>query len=221
MAQARQTLAEQSGGRFLLGLGVSHERVVSGVRNLDYSKPLSAMRSYLEAMESAPYYGPAGPEDQPTVLAALGPRMLALAAEATDGAHPYCSTVEHTAAAREVLGSDKMLCVEQKVVLCSDPALGRETARAAVAPYMQLPNYYRNWLRHGFDDDDLADGGSDRLVDAVVAWGSEERIRARLAEHLDAGATHVCIQPIEPGAKRIGVLGHPDMEALRALAPGR
>ena len=217
MRQAQLTLAEQSGGRFLLGAGVSHAPIVAGVRKLDYSKPLTSMREHLQGMAESMYMAPQPDTPPKTVIAALGPKMLELAATAADGAHPYWTTPEHTAQAKAVLGDDKMLCVEQKVVLSTDPAEARATARAALAVYISLPNYFKNWFRLGFDESDLADGGSDRLIDALVPWGSVDQIDERLREHDDAGATHVCIQPLKPG----GRMGEPDREALEAFAPGR
>ena len=216
MRQAQLTLAEQSGGRFLLGAGVSHAPIVAGVRKLDYSKPLTSMREHLQAMSEAMYMAPQPPAPPKTVIAALGPKMLELAATAADGAHPYWTTPEHTAQAKAALGPDKMLCVEQKVVLSTDPAEARATARAALGVYIGLPNYFKNWFRLGFDESDLADGGSDRLVDALVPWGTAEAIEARVQEHVDAGATHVCLQPLKPGAR----MGEPDRDALEAFAPG-
>jgi probable F420-dependent oxidoreductase len=216
MRQAQMTLAEQSGGRFLLGAGVSHAPIVAGVRKLDYSKPLTSMREHLQAMSEAMYMAPQPAEAPKTVIAALGPKMLELAAEAADGAHPYWTTPEHTAQARSVLGDGKLLCVEQKVVVSSEAAEARATARQALAVYIGLPNYSNNWLRLGFDESDLADGGSDRLIDALVPWGTVEQIEARLQEHVDAGADHLCLQPLKPG----GRMGEPDREALEALAPG-
>jgi probable F420-dependent oxidoreductase len=215
MRQAQNTLAEQSGGRFLLGAGVSHAPIVAGVRKLDYSKPLTSMREHLRAMSEAMYMAPPPASEPKTVVAALGPKMLELAASAADGAHPYWTTPEHTAQAKAILGADKMLCVEQKVVLCTDPAEARSTARAALGVYISLPNYYKNWFRLGFDEGDLADGGSDRLIDALVPWGTADQIEARVAEHVDAGATHVCLQPLKPAAR----MGEPDRAALEALAP--
>jgi probable F420-dependent oxidoreductase len=216
MRQAQMTLAEQSGGRFLLGAGVSHAPIVAGVRKLDYSKPLTSMREHLQSMSEAMYMAPPPAEQPKTVIAALGPKMLELAASAADGAHPYWTTPEHTARAKAVLGDDKLLCVEQKVVLSTDPAEARATARQALGVYIGLPNYFKNWFRLGFDESDLADGGSDRLIDALVPWGTVEAIEARLAEHVDAGATHLCLQPLKPAAR----MGEPDREALEALAPG-
>ena len=215
MKQGQNTLAEQSGNRFLLGIGVSHAPLVSGVRKLDYSKPLTRMREYLAGMAESAYLAPAPSETPRTVIAALGPKMLELAGAAADGAHPYWTTPEHTARAKAALGDDKMLCVEQKVVLSTDPTTARATARQALAMYMGLPNYFQNWFRLGYTEEDLADGGSDRLVDGLVPWGTADQIEARLQEHHDAGATHLCIQPLKPDAAP----GTPDWDALEALAP--
>ncbi len=217
MKQAQSTLAEQSGNRFLLGIGVSHAPIVAGLRKLDYSKPLSQMRDYLAGMAESLYVAPAPTEPPKTVLAALGPKMLELAATAADGAHPYLTTPEHTATARAVLGPDALLCVEQKVVLSSDASVARSAARQALGTYLALPNYFKNWFRLGYTEDDLADGGSDRLVDGLVAWGTVAQIEERLRAHRDAGATHVCVQPLNPDATaRRGV---PDWDALEAFAP--
>jgi probable F420-dependent oxidoreductase len=215
MLQAQRTLAEQSGNRFLLGMGVSHAPLVEGLRRLPYDKPLTTMRTYLEAMAASPYMAPAPSEDPATVLAALGPRMLELSGTAADGAHPYWTTPEHTATAREILGPDKLLCVEQKVVLTTDGDSAREAARVALSMYADLPNYRNNWLRLGFTEDDLADGGSDRLVDGLVAWGDEAAVRARIDAHHDAGADHVCVQPLLAG----GGAGEVDWTVLETLAP--
>ncbi len=213
MRAARDTLAELSGGRFLLGLGVSHRPMVSGLRGHDYGKPVSTMRSFLARMEQAVYQGPAAPE-APVVLAALRRNMLRLAAEETRGAHPYNVTPEHTARAREILGRGPWLCVEQKVMLESDPARARAAARSHLAIYLALPNYQNNWRELGFGDADFSDGGSDRLIDALVAWGDEEAIRARIHAHHQAGADHVCIQPLRAD----GSMG-PDVQLLERLAP--
>ena len=155
MKQAALTLAEQTGGRFVLGLGVSHAPMVAGLRQLDYSKPLSRMREYLDTMNGSPYGAPAPAEQPPTLLAALGPKMLELAATHADGAHPYWTTPEHTAEARAILGPDKLLCVEQKVVLTSDAEAARGAANAALRVYAGLPNYRNTWLRLGFSDDEI------------------------------------------------------------------
>ena len=216
MKQAQHTLAEQSGNRFLLGMGVSHAPMVAGVRKLDYSKPLTRMREYLEGMAESSYMAPPPAEPPATLLAALGPKMLELAGSAADGAHPYWTTPEHTATARAAIGPDKLLCVEQKVVLSTDPSEARAAARQSLSMYIGLPNYFKNWFRLGYTEADLADGGSDRLVDGLVAWGTAARIEERVKAHHDAGATHVCVQPLKPGAAP----GEPDYDALEALAPG-
>jgi probable F420-dependent oxidoreductase len=214
---AQKALNEQSGGRFLLGLGVSHSPLVEGFRGQHYGKPVETMRAYLEGMEKAHYTAPPPPETPKTVIAALGPKMLALAAEQADGAHPYNVTPEHTAQARKTLGLGKLLCPEQMILAESDPAKARAKARASVKIYLSLPNYFNNWKRLGFTDADFADGGSDRLIDAIVAWGDDEAIRRRLQAHWDAGADQVCIQAL-------GGLGtpipKPDEELLKRFAPG-
>ena len=216
MRAAQLTLAELSGGRFLLGLGVSHAPMVQGLRGHTYGKPVATMRAYLEAMEKAPFAGPKPPEAPPIVLAALRPRMLALAAERTQGAHPYNVTPEHTARAREILGKRAWLCPEQMVLLERNASDARRIARQNLAIYLGLPNYQENLRWLGFGDADFANGGSDRIVDAIVAWGDEKAIAERIRAHHDAGADHVCIQALRPD----GSPG-PDRRILEALAPGR
>jgi probable F420-dependent oxidoreductase len=199
MAAGQKTLAEAYPGRFLLGLGVSHAHLVSNVRKHDYSKPYSYMVDYLAQMDESLFMA-RGPEGDPgRVLAALGPKMLQLAAESANGAHPYFTTPEHTKIARDTMGADALLAPEQMVVLETDPVEARRIARAGMAVYLRAPNYLNNLARLGFDDADIADGGSDRLVDAIVAWGSEAQIAARVAEHHDAGADHVCVQVLQDG----------------------
>jgi probable F420-dependent oxidoreductase len=215
MANGQRGLAEQSGGRFLLGLGVSHVPSVEGVRGHTYGRPIATMRSYLEAMQAAPYGAPEPPEKPLTILAALGPRMLALSASHADGAHPYNVPPEHTAEARRILGSGKLLCPEVWVLLATDPSVARSAARQALASYLRLDNYVNNWRRLGFGDDDLNGGGSNRFIDANVAWGGETAIRTRIQQHWDAGADHVCIQTISPDGSR-----RPDEKVLALLAPG-
>ena len=195
MANGQRTLAEQSGGRFLLGIGVSHRTTVEGVRGHAYGKPVATMRAYLQAIREAPYGAPPPLEKPLTIVAALGPRMMALSGELADGAHPYNTTAEHTAQARSVLGPGKLLCPEVWVMLETDPARARSAARQALSRYF-VENYVNGWHRQGFGDADLAGGGSDRFIDALVAWGDEDAIRARVKQHWDAGADHVCIQPI-------------------------
>ena len=150
-----------------------------------------------------------------TVLAALGPKMLALAAELTDGAHPYCVTPEHTAEARRILGPGKLLCPELMVLLETDPTKARTAARTALATYIQLANYANNWRRLGFTEDDLSGGGSNRFIDANVAWGDESAIRKRIQLFWDAGADHVCIQSIHPSGSRTTI----DEQIFDLLAP--
>ena len=198
MANAQRTVEEAFEGRFLLGLGVSHAHLVAGLRKHDYSRPLSYMRWYLERMHKAVFMAH-GPEELPEmVLAALGPKMLRLSAEATAGAHPYFVPPEHTAVAREIMGPDAALYPEQMVILDTDAASARALARKSMAIYLGLPNYANNLLRLGFTQADIdggPDGGpSDRLVDAIVVWGSPEQIRTRVQAHLDAGADHVGVQ---------------------------
>ena len=214
---AHAALNEQSQGRFLLGLGVSHVPLVEGLRGHHYGKPVASMRAYLEAMQRAKYDAPPPQEKPKTVLAALGPKMLELARDLTDGAHPYLVSVAHTAEARAILGPDKWLCPEQKVLLESDAAKARAVARQTVVRYLQLVNYRNNLVRLGFGEADFADGGSNRLVDALVAWGDVRDIRARVQEHWDAGADHVCIQPLHPEGASSRL---PDEKLLALLAPG-
>ena len=213
MKQAANTLAEQTGGRFVLGLGVSHEPMVAGLRKLDYSKPLSQMRDYLAAMDASPYSSVPPATPPPRLIAALGPKMLELARDAADGAHPYWTTPEHTAQARAILGPDKLLCVEQKVVLSTDASRAREAGGHALTPYAALPNYRNNWKRLGFAEEQIANLDN-AFVDAVVAWGDAEVIRGRLREHYDAGASHVCIQPVS-----VDPDGGVDWACLEALSP--
>ena len=210
--QGQHTLSKLSDGRFLLGLGVSHSPLVEDARGHQYRRPLATMRAYLDGMDKAAATAPALEQPPPTVLAALGPRMTVLGGERTAGVHPYNVTPEHTASARAIIGPDKWLCVEQKVLLVADSGKARGLARQAMAFYLPLVNYRNNWKRLGFTDEDLADGGSNRFVDAMVAWGTETAIRQRIQAHFDAGASHVCIQPLHPEGR-----GFPDYNALKAL----
>jgi probable F420-dependent oxidoreductase len=194
----QRTLHEASGGRFLLGLGVSHGPFIEGVRKLDYSTPYSDMVDYLTAMAAAPFTAVGADDEPPTVLAALGPKMLRLAATETQGAHPYFSPVEHTAFARETMGDGPLLAPEQMVVIDDDRARATEVATKHMSRYLQLPNYTDNLRRFGFDDDDI-DEPSERLIDAIVVRGSVDDVVARVREHHDAGADHVCIQVLTAG----------------------
>jgi probable F420-dependent oxidoreductase len=187
------TLNEAYDERFLLGLGVSHAPIVVS-RGHEYDKPLTAMRAYLDAIDNHTYRAPGPEHPSPIVLAALRPKMLELARERTAGAHPYFVPPSHTAKARAILGPLPLLAPEQAVVLETDPARAREIGRRHMAAYLRLPNYVNNLRALGYGDADFADGGSDQLVDAIVAWGDEEAIAGRVHEHLEAGADHVAIQ---------------------------
>jgi probable F420-dependent oxidoreductase len=206
-------LTEAFPERVLVGLGVSHRNLVHDLRGHDYAKPLTAMREYLDAMDAAPYtsFRPTTPVRR--VLAALRPKMLRLAAEKADGAHPYFVTPEHTAKAREILGAEPLLCPEQAVVLESDPDRARAIGREYTKVYLGQPNYVNSVLELGFTEADLTGGGSDAFVDALVAWGDVDALVARVRAHLDAGADHVAVQAL-PAEKR----GVPDQQ-WRELAP--
>jgi probable F420-dependent oxidoreductase len=194
MMNAGRTLGDAFPGRFLLGIGISHE-TTARARGHDYAKPVEFMRGYLERMRDAEFDG-AGPTwTPPLIVAALGPRMLQAAAELADGAHPFLTTPEHTATARETLGTDALLAVEQGVAL-GEPDQARAAARENLTRFLAWPNYRRHLLRLGFDETDLAEGGSDRLLDGLFAIGDEDTVRRRVQEHLDAGADHVCLQVI-------------------------
>jgi probable F420-dependent oxidoreductase len=193
MVAGARTLGEAYPGRFVLGIGVSHAPSVAK-RGGSYGKPLESMTAYLDAMDAADWTGPASAERPPLILAALGPRMLELAAERADGAHPYFVPVEHTRIARERLGPDPVLAVEMTAVLGTDRSESRRVARGFAERYLASVNYASNLRRLGFADDDIAGGGSDRLIDAVVVHGDAPAIAARVREHLDAGADHVCVQ---------------------------
>ncbi|GAA1858954.1 LLM class F420-dependent oxidoreductase [Pseudonocardia ailaonensis] len=191
LATAHRSLRARHGDRFLLGMGVSHAPVVDRAEPGRYASPLRVLASFLDGLDA----GGAVPASE-RVLAALGPKMLALAAVRAAGAHPYHVTPEHTRFAREILGRDPLLAPEQAVVLEKHPARARGLARQHLAVYFGLPNYVRSWRRQGFGDDDLCGGGSDRLVDALVPWGSAAHVGRRVSEHFDAGADHVCVQVI-------------------------
>lgn len=188
---ARAVTALPDPSRFLLGLGVSHPRLVDREEAGRYARPLSRMRAYLDDLDAT-----AVPEvaRQSRVLAALGPRMLELSAGRAAGAHPYLTTVEHTHSARATVGPDAFLAPTQMTLLEPDPARAREIARDHLAMYLRQPNYVASWHRLGFTEDDVRDGGSDRLVDTMVAWGTPEQVARRLRQHVDAGADHVCVQ---------------------------
>jgi probable F420-dependent oxidoreductase len=197
MAAAQKTLAEAYPGRFLLGMGVSHAPLVAGMRGHAYTTPLTYLRSYLDAMDVATYVGAQPSEPPRRVLASLHPKSLELARERAWGSHPYFVPPEHTARARAILGAGKLLAPEQMVCLETEPSAARAIARQAMQVYLGLPNYVRNLRALGFGGDDIANGGSDRLVDAIVAWGTIDAIVARVKAHHDAGADHVCLQVLQ------------------------
>jgi probable F420-dependent oxidoreductase len=199
MVAGQKTLAEAFPGRFLLGIGVSHGHLVAGVRKHDWSKPYSYMVEYLARMDKALFMAKGPDDDGGRLLAALGPKMLELAATRANGSHPYFTTPEHTAIARETMGPDALLAPEQMVVLSTDADEARRIARAGMKIYLGLPNYWNNLVRLGFTDADREDGGSDRLVDAIVAWGTPDQIAERVAQHHAAGADHVCVQVLQDG----------------------
>jgi probable F420-dependent oxidoreductase len=207
-AAAHARLTGTHGDRFLVGIGVSHSLLIDAKEPGRYRKPLSAMATYLDGLDAAPT--PLAVSDR--VLAALGPKMLELARTRAAGAHPYNVTPEHTAQAREAVGPDGLVLPEQAVVLTTDAEQARRLGRDHLAHYMLLPNYTNNLRRLGFGDADFDGSGSDRLIDALVAWGDEEAIAARIQEHRDAGANHVCIQVLSDE-------GQLPRATWRALAP--
>ena len=213
MTGAAKGLAEAFPERALIGLGVSHQNLVEGLRGHQYDKPLSAMRTYLDRMDASPYIAMRPTTPMRRVLAALGPKMLQLAAEKTDGAHPYFVPPEHTAFARTTMGEGPLLCPEQAVVLESDPEKARAIGRMHTQIYVAQPNYVNNLKRLGFTDDDVANGGTDKLVDAIVAWGSIDDIVARVQAHFDAGADHVSVQALGASMREVPA------EQWRELAP--
>ena len=211
MACGARTLEEAFPGRFLLGLGVSHAEQV-GPHGFDYTKPVSTMRNYLNRMEALEYVGPEPAQPVQLMLAALRPKMLELARERTTGAHPYFVPVEHTRRAREILGDGKLLATKQTVILETDAEVARGLARSFTPFYLGKANYSKalTWL--GYSDADVAESGSDRLIDDVIAWGDVDAIAARVRAHLDAGADHVCVHVLADSG------GFP-MDELRRLAP--
>ena len=190
---ATLTLNEAYDGRFLLGLGVSHHTLTEWVRKHTYAKPLTRMREYLERMDASRFTAVEPAEKPSRVIAALGPKMLELSAELADGAHPYFVPVEHTPIAREAIGPGKLLAVEQMVVLETDPSRARDIAKQHMTIYLGLPNYANNLIRLGYTEEEITQP-ADRLVDAIVAWGTVDDVIARVAAHRDAGADHVCVQ---------------------------
>lgn len=207
MRNGARTLAEWHPGRFVLGIGASHAPLVES-RGGRYDRPLEAMREYLDAMDVSPWRGPEVGQEPPLVLAALGPRMLELARDRADGAHTFLVPPEHTRRARDVLGDDRLLVPEQAFVVASSREEARRSADRHLRNYLRLPNYRRNLARLGLPDPDPAD---DRVLDAVVAWGSAEDVAGRVAEHLDAGADEVAVHPLVPAPDASPL---PQLEAL-------
>ena len=212
---AGRALAELYPDRFILGLGVSNA-ASNARRGVRYERPLDFMRDYLGRMKDAPYTAPAPISDPPVVLGSFRPRMVELAVQATAGVLTYFTPVETTAEVQKVVPRGKWLCAEQAVLLESDATRARSVARAYMKRYLENAHYAALLRPLGFDDADLADGGSDRLVDAIVAWGSADALRARLAAHQAAGASHVCVLPLSLD----GTMA-PDERVLEALAPNR
>lgn len=212
MMNAARTLAEAWPDRFVLGIGVSHHPLVSA-RGHQYERPLTAMREYVEAMEQAPWRGPTPDPPPPILLAALGVKMLELARQKTDGAHPYFVPVEHTLEARGILGDDRVLAPEAAVVFARNREGARLTGERYMRTYLNLPNYHQNLVRLGWPRDELEAPGSDRLFDAVVAWGEDQEIARKLRLHYQAGADHVAVQVLTATPREA------PLDDLRRLAP--
>lgn len=212
MMNGARSLAEAWPKRFVLGIGVSHSRLVDA-RGHHYERPLTAMRAYLDEMATAPYRAPEPDPPAPLVLAALGPKMLQLARERTAGAHPYFVPVEHTLQARGILGPDRLLAPEHAVVFAKTREAARGPGDIYMRTYLTLPNYRQNLVRLGWDEGELTPPGSDRLFDALVAWGDDEEIARKLRRHRDAGADQVALSVLTPTPDRA-----PTAE-LRRLAP--
>jgi probable F420-dependent oxidoreductase len=213
-AQGYDSLNRLYGGRFVLGLGVSHIPLVEGARGHSYGKPVTTMRQYLRDMISAQIDPTIKFDDRAIVLAALGPKMLELASVSAKGALPYCVTPDHTAEARKVMGPEAWLCVEQKICLTEDEGAARAVQREQMAPYMTMNNYRNNWFRLGFTEEEVTGKASTRFLDAMVVWGNEQVIQDCIDAHFKAGADQVVIQAFRPD----GGLG-PDLTALKAFSP--
>ncbi len=214
MASAAKTLAEIAEERFILGIGVSHRSLVEDLRGHKYTKPYSYMSTYILQMKSALYRSVAPKTEPPLVLAALHPKMLALAAREARGTHTYLCLPEHTARARAVMGPEAWVCPSVIVILERDATKARERARKHLSFYAYQENYQRILLAQGFTRADFENGCSDRLIDTMVAWGGEEQIRTRIDAHLAAGANHVCLMPVRCDDSNL-----PDERALEAFAP--
>jgi len=213
MMNGGRTLAEAWPNRFVLGIGVSHAPLLRA-RGHQYERPLTAMRAYLDAMEEAPYRGPLPNPPAPIVLAALGVKMLELARDRSAGAHPYFVPVEHTSEARRILGPERVLAPEQAVVFATTRGAARVAGDTHMRTYLSLQNYRQNLVRLGWSEDDLTPPGSDRLFDAMVAWGDDEEIARKLRRHSEAGADHVAVQVLTPTPDRAPT---DDLRRLAAL----
>lgn len=217
MFAAQQTLTEAYRDRFILGLGVSHPKLVNDTRGLRYGQPLQAVRDYLTAMDQLGQVYRATPANNTVcVLAALGPRMLQIAAQHADGAHTYLVPPDHTAQARQILGPERLLVPEQAAVLTNDKAKAYEIGRRHLRRYLSLPNYTNNLRRLGYTDDDLDHDGSDRLLESLIAWGDEAAIADRVGQHQQAGADHVCLQVLDPDFRGLPM---PQWRVLASVAP--
>jgi probable F420-dependent oxidoreductase len=214
MNAIHKTVSELAPGRFILGLGVSHAPLVKDIRGHDYQKPVSTMRAYLESMSSALYLAETATQPAPILLGALRRNMLQLSGDKASGAHPYFVPPAHTTWAREILGPDPLLCPEQMLLLERDAGEARRIARSHMATYTTLDNYKNNLKQFGFVDADFENGGSDKLVDAIVGWGNENTLKDRIKAHWQAGANHVCIQALKDAMER-----GPDMDLLELMAP--
>lgn len=212
-AMGHNTLNELYGGRFVLGLGVSHAPLVSGLRGHEYKAPLATMRAYLDGMEAYWQSTQTMPSSKQVVLAALGPKMTALAGQRTLGAFPYNVTPRQAAISRQIMGPKAALICEQKVCITTDPVAARRAARAALGFYLAMPNYTQNWFRLGFDASDLEHGGSDRLMDAMVIWGNVNTVGTKLRAYFEQGADQLVIHSIRSDGE-----AGPDWAALEALA---
>ena len=211
-AQARHTLAELSGGRFALGLGVSHPPMAEA-HGVPWQPPVQKMTAFLDALYATEVASPPPARPAPIWIAAHGPRLLALASERADGANTYLMPPGHTREARRILGPEKRLNVVVPSCLTTDASRARHVGRKALSIYLPLPAYRRQWRNWGFDDGDFEGGGSDRLIDTVIAWGSEDEIRARMSAHCEAGASRITVSPLNPEGRG------PDWRLLEALAP--
>ena len=220
-AQVRQTMAELSGGRFWLGLGVSHPLLVEP-RGHTFVPPTKALGNYLRGIHATHPSGPKPERPAPIICAAHGPNLLALSRDLADGAFCLNQPPEHTAKAREILGPDKKLCVVVRTVLEADISKARQLARTALDFYVKLPAYHRTWKAAGYDESDFENGGSDRLIDAIFALGDESAVSKRIQSHIDAGASEICFYPVNPHesmqADQVGGL-EPAWDVIEAFAP--